>query len=109
MRISDWSSDVCSSDLGYDMLLARNLVQGCDVWLNNPEYPLEASGPSGEKAGINGVVNVSVLDGWGGEGYVGGGVAGPNGLALAPGDPRYWDAPIGRASWRERWYQYEWR
>src|SRR3546814_4273361 len=62
---------------GYDMLLARNLVQGCDVWLNNPEYPLEASGTSGEKAGINGVVNVSVLDGWWDEGYVGGGIDGP--------------------------------
>ena len=64
---------------GYDMLLARNLVQGCDVWLNNPEYPLEASGTSGEKAGINGVVNVSVLDGWWGEGY-----NGRNGFAVTP-------------------------
>jgi starch phosphorylase len=54
---------------GYDMLLARNLVQGCDVWLNNPEYPQEASGTSGEKAGINGVVNLSVMDGWWAEGY----------------------------------------
>src|SRR3546814_9738780 len=95
MRISDWSSDVCSSDLGYDMLLARNLVQGCDVWLNNPEYPLEASGTSGEKAGINGVVNVSVLDGWWDEGYVGGGIDGPNGFAIEPVDPRYWNALLG--------------
>ena len=67
---------------GYDMLLARNLVQGCDVWLNNPEYPLEASGTSGQKAGINGVVNVSVLDGWWDEGYDGG-----NGFAVRPVDP----------------------
>jgi glycogen phosphorylase len=67
---------------GYDMLLARNLVQGCDVWLNNPEYPLEASGTSGQKAGINGVVNVSVLDGWWDEGY-----DGSNGFAVRPVDP----------------------
>ncbi|HUP91767.1 MAG TPA: alpha-glucan family phosphorylase [Solimonas sp.] len=64
---------------GYDMLLARNLVQGCDVWLNTPEYPLEASGTSGMKAGINGVVNVSVLDGWWAEGH-----DGSNGYAIAP-------------------------
>ncbi len=80
---------------GYDMLLARNLVQGCDVWLNNPEYPLEASGTSGEKAGINGVVNVSVLDGWWDEGYVAGGADGPNGFAIQPVDPRYWYALLG--------------
>ncbi len=54
---------------GYDMALARKLVTGVDVWLNNPEYPLEASGTSGEKAGINGVLNLSVLDGWWGEGF----------------------------------------
>ena len=48
----------------YDMNLARYLVQGCDVWLNNPRRPLEASGTSGMKAAINGVLNVSVLDGW---------------------------------------------
>lgn len=75
---------------GYDMLLARNLVQGCDVWLNNPEYPMEASGTSGEKAGINGVVNVSVLDGWWDEGYVGGDLSQINGFAIKPVDPRYW-------------------
>ncbi|WP_028079528.1 alpha-glucan family phosphorylase [Solimonas soli] len=80
---------------GYDMLLARNLVQGCDVWLNNPEYPQEASGTSGEKAGINGVVNVSVLDGWWDEGYVGEGPDGPNGFAIKPIDPRYWYALLG--------------
>jgi starch phosphorylase len=75
---------------GYDMLLARNLVQGCDVWINNPEYPLEASGTSGQKAGINGVVNVSVLDGWWEEGY-----DGSNGFAIKPADPEYW-AGLGR-------------
>jgi starch phosphorylase len=78
---------------GYDMKLARKLVQGCDVWLNNPEYPLEASGTSGEKAGINGVVNVSVLDGWWDEGYVAGGPSnpdGPNGFAVKPVDPKFW-------------------
>lgn len=54
---------------GYDLRLARRLVSGVDVWLNNPVYPLEASGTSGMKAGINGVINLSVLDGWWGEGY----------------------------------------
>ena len=46
------------------MNIARYLVQGCDVWLNNPRRPLEASGTSGMKAAINGALNVSVLDGW---------------------------------------------
>jgi starch phosphorylase len=53
----------------YDMRLARRMVSGVDVWLNNPIYPLEASGTSGMKAGINGVLNLSVLDGWWGEAY----------------------------------------
>jgi glycogen phosphorylase len=53
----------------YDLRLARRLVSGVDVWLNNPIYPLEASGTSGMKAGINGVINLSVLDGWWDEGY----------------------------------------
>jgi glycogen phosphorylase len=48
----------------YDVDLARLLVSGCDVWLNNPERPLEASGTSGMKAGMNGVLNLSALDGW---------------------------------------------
>ena len=56
---------------GYDLALARKLVTSVDVWLNTPEYPLEASGTSGEKAGINGVINLSVPDGWWGEGYNG--------------------------------------
>jgi starch phosphorylase len=55
----------------YDMRVARFLVQGVDVWLNNPRRPLEASGTSGMKAAMNGVVNVSVLDGWWDEGWDG--------------------------------------
>ena len=53
----------------YDMHLARRLVSGVDIWLNTPTRPLEASGTSGEKALMNGVVNFSVLDGWWLEGY----------------------------------------
>ena len=64
----------------YDLRLARRLVAGVDVWLNNPVYPLEASGTSGMKAGINGTLNLSVLDGWWGEGY-----NGKNGWAIKPG------------------------
>lgn len=64
---------------GYDMALARKLVMGVDVWINTPEYPLEASGTSGQKAAINGVINLSVLDGWWGEGY-----DGENGWAIHP-------------------------
>ena len=63
----------------YDLRLARRLVSGVDVWLNNPVYPLEASGTSGMKAGMNGVLNLSVLDGWWGEGY-----DGQNGWAIKP-------------------------
>ncbi len=69
---------------GYDMALARKLVTGVDVWLNTPEYPMEASGTSGEKAAINGVLNLSVLDGWWGEGY-----NGKNGWAIAPHSPDF--------------------
>ncbi len=76
---------------GYDMAFARKLVTGADVWLNNPEYPLEASGTSGEKAGINGVINLSVLDGWWGEGY-----DGENGWAITPHGPHLDHA------WRDR-------
>ena len=54
---------------GYDISLAKRLVQGVDVWLNNPSRPLEASGTSGEKAAMNGVMHFSVLDGWWVEGY----------------------------------------
>ena len=64
---------------GYDMSLARHMVSGTDVWLNTPRYPLEASGTSGQKAGMNGALNVSVLDGWWGEGF-----DGANGWAIRP-------------------------
>ncbi|MEC4674753.1 MAG: alpha-glucan family phosphorylase, partial [Nitrospirota bacterium] len=55
----------------YDMHVAKFMVQGVDVWLNNPRPPLEASGTSGQKAALNGVPNLSVLDGWWKEGYDG--------------------------------------
>ena len=64
---------------GYDLALSRKLVSGVDVWLNNPLYPLEASGTSGMKAGMNGSINLSVLDGWWGESY-----DGKNGWAIKP-------------------------
>ena len=64
---------------GYDLRLGRRLVQGVDVWLNNPIYPLEASGTSGIKAAVNGVLNLSELDGWWDEGY-----DGSNGWAIKP-------------------------
>ena len=54
---------------GYDITLAKRMVQGVDVWLNNPTRPLEASGTSSEKAAMNGVMHFSVLDGWWVEGY----------------------------------------
>ncbi len=55
----------------YDTNIARHMVSGVDVWMNNPRRPLEASGTSGEKAGLNGVPNFSVLDGWWRESYDG--------------------------------------
>ncbi len=70
----------------YDMNLARYLVQGVDVWLNTPRRPNEASGTSGEKAALNGVLNFSVLDGWWREGY-----NGHNGWAI--GDEVDYDDP----------------
>ncbi len=80
---------------GYDQALARKLVTSVDVWLNTPEYPLEASGTSGEKAGLNGVLNLSVLDGWWGEGY-----NGHNGWAITPQpasiDPTHRDREEGQ-------------
>ncbi|HZM36543.1 MAG TPA: alpha-glucan family phosphorylase [Burkholderiales bacterium] len=69
---------------GYDLHIARRLVSGVDVWLNNPVHPLEASGTSGMKAGINGVVNLSILDGWWDEGY-----DGENGWAIKPASPHF--------------------
>jgi starch phosphorylase len=64
---------------GYDLALARRLVAGVDVWLNNPIYPKEASGTSGMKAAMNGSINLSVLDGWWAEGY-----DGQNGWGIKP-------------------------
>jgi starch phosphorylase len=61
----------------YDQEIARYLVQGVDVWMNVPKRPLEASGTSGEKAAMNGVLNFSILDGWWIEGY-----NGANGFAI---------------------------
>ena len=80
---------------GYDLALARLLLAGVDVWLNNPIYPLEASGTSGMKSAINGGLNLSVADGWWGEGY-----AGDNGWAIRPSpheeDPERRDAEDAR-------------
>ncbi len=61
----------------YDIHVARQMVSGCDVWLNNPRRPLEASGTSGMKAGCHGCLNMSILDGWWREGY-----DGTNGFAI---------------------------
>ena len=55
----------------YDLHVAHFLVQGCDVWLNNPRKPLEASGTSGMKAALNGVPHLSIGDGWWAEGFTG--------------------------------------
>ena len=65
----------------YDIRLGRRLVQGVDIWLNNPERPREASGTSGMKAAANGVLNLSILDGWWDEGY-----NGKNGWAIGNGE-----------------------
>jgi starch phosphorylase len=61
----------------YDIHIARQMVSGCDIWLNNPRRPLEASGTSGMKAGCHGCLNLSILDGWWREGY-----NGENGFAI---------------------------
>jgi len=61
----------------YDIHVARQMVSGCDVWLNNPRRPLEASGTSGMKANLHGCLNLSILDGWWREGY-----DGANGFAI---------------------------
>jgi alpha-glucan phosphorylase-like protein len=55
----------------YDMQIGRMLVSGCDVWLNNPRRPMEASGTSGQKVGVHGGLNLSIRDGWWAEGYTG--------------------------------------
>ena len=64
----------------YDVNVGRHLVQGVDVWLNNPRRPLEASGTSGQKVVLNGGLNLSVLDGWWAEAY-----DGLNGFAIGTG------------------------
>lgn len=69
----------------YDLHVAHFLVQGCDVWLNNPRKPMEASGTSGMKASLNGVPHLSIGDGWWAEGYTG-----DNGWLI---DPRPTDDP----------------
>jgi starch phosphorylase len=66
----------------YDLHVAHFLVQGCDVWLNNPRKPLEASGTSGMKASVNGVPHLSIGDGWWSEGYTG-----ENGWLIEPKTP----------------------
>ena len=75
----------------YDINVCRHLIQGVDVWLNNPRRPLEASGTSGQKAVLNGALNFSVLDGWWAEAY-----DGSNGFAIGKGtthvDPAKTDA-----------------
>jgi len=63
----------------YDMHMAKFLVQGVDIWLNTPRFPLEASGTSGMKAALNGALNLSILDGWWAEGY-----NGANGWGIQP-------------------------
>lgn len=65
----------------YDMHMARYLVQGVDVWLNTPRRPREASGTSGQKASLNGIPNLSIMDGWWAEGY-----NGANGWAIGGGE-----------------------
>lgn len=76
----------------YDMSMARHLVSGVDVWLNNPIRPHEASGTSGEKASLNGIPNCSILDGWWAEGYTPG-----NGWAIGE-EREYQDAATQNAA-----------
>jgi starch phosphorylase len=73
----------------YDMQVARYLVQGVDVWLNTPRRPYEASGTSGMKVALNGIPNLSVLDGWWAEGY-----NGANGWSIDPGE--HYDDPAAQ-------------
>jgi starch phosphorylase len=77
----------------YDLALARTLVAGVDVWVNAPEYPFEASGTSGMKAGVNGVLNLSILDGWWAEGW-----NGENGWGVQPHTS---ETDPGRRRWLE--------
>jgi starch phosphorylase len=70
----------------YDIRVCRHLIQGVDVWLNTPRRPLEASGTSGQKAVLNGALNLSVLDGWWAEAY-----DGTNGFAIGDGESHVHD------------------
>jgi glycogen phosphorylase len=83
----------------YDINVCRHLIQGVDVWLNNPRRPLEASGTSGQKAVLNGALNLSILDGWWAEAY-----DGNNGFAIGKGanhvDDRVTDARDGADLYR---------
>jgi starch phosphorylase len=79
----------------YDINLARHLVQGVDVWLNNPRRPLEASGTSGQKVVLNGVLNLSILDGWWAEAY-----DGSNGFAIGTGRTHVDDAVQDHRDWQ---------
>ena len=81
-RMPDFAGRVLLVE-NYDLRLARRLVAGVDVWLNNPIHPLEASGTSGMKASMNGTINLSVLDGWWDEAY-----DGSNGWAIKPASDR---------------------
>ena len=86
----------------YDLQLARSLVSGVDVWLNNPIAPLEASGTSGIKAAINGRLNLSILDGWWAEGLDAGQRLGdPAGGRAGPGAPRRIEAQLILAALEE--------
>lgn len=79
---------------GYDMKLAGNLVTGADVWLNTPRPPMEASGTSGMKAALNGVINLSVLDGWWAEACQ----EGVTGWAIGLADPAQSDGDAQHAA-----------
>ncbi|OHB83639.1 MAG: alpha-glucan phosphorylase [Planctomycetes bacterium RBG_16_64_12] len=83
----------------YDINVCRHLIQGVDVWLNNPRRPLEASGTSGQKAVLNGALNLSILDGWWAEAY-----DGSNGFAIGKGtshvDVKVTDARDAEALYR---------
>ncbi len=83
----------------YDMCVARQLVQGVDVWLNTPRRPYEASGTSGQKASLNGAPNISILDGWWPEAY-----DGKNGWAI--GDEREY-SNLDEQDWRDSQHLYQ--
>ena len=82
----------------YDINVGRHLVQGVDVWLNNPRRPLEACGTSGQKVVLNGALNLSVLDGWWAEAY-----DGLNGFAIGLGETHSIRSTSRRARRRQRW------